>query len=111
MFKYLIVLIPTLCLAQDSWYGKDKRQHFAGSAVLSYSFSEVMSPTNAFLTSVGIGLAKEVYDYKHPDRHTASYKDFVWDVAGAYVGVYAKGYSFNYDSKTFTIRYTMQLKD
>lgn len=108
--KYLIVLIPTLCFAQDSWYGKDKRQHFAGSAVLSYSLSEVMSPTNAFLTTVGIGAAKELYDYKHPDKHTASYKDFVWDVAGAYVGVYAKGYSFNYDSKTFTIRYTMQIK-
>lgn len=70
-----------------------------------------MSPTNAFLTTVGIGLAKEVYDYKHPEKHTASYKDFVWDVAGAYVGVYAKGYSFDYDKKTFIVRYTIQFKD
>ena len=111
MLKYLIVLIPALCFAQDSWYGKDKRQHFAGSAVLSYGLTEVMSPTNAFLTTVGIGLAKEIYDYKHPNKHTASYKDFMWDVAGAYVGVYAKGYSFSYDSKTFVVRYTIQFKD
>jgi putative lipoprotein len=111
VLKYLIVLIPALCFAQDSWYGKDKRQHFAGSAVLSYGLTEVMSPTNAFLTTVGIGLAKEIYDYKHPNKHTASYKDFMWDVAGAYVGVYAKGYSFSYDSKTFVVRYTIQFKD
>ena len=111
MLKYLIVLIPALCFAQDSWYGKDKRQHFAGSAVLSYGLTEVMSPTNSFLTTVGIGLAKEIYDYKHPNKHTASYKDFMWDVAGAYVGVYAKGYSFSYDSKTFVVRYTIQFKD
>ena len=110
MLKYLIVLIPALCFAQDSWYGKDKRQHFAGSAVLSYGLSEVMSPNAAFLTSVGIGLAKEVYDYQHPEKHTASYKDFIADVAGAYVGVYAKGYSFDYQHKTFVVKYTIQIK-
>lgn len=110
MVKYTILAIPALCLAQDSWHGLDKRQHFVGSAVLSYSLSEVMSPNNAFLTTVGIGLAKEIYDYKHPDKHTASYKDFVWDVAGAYVGLYAKGYSFDYTNKTFVVKYTFQLK-
>lgn len=110
MVKYLILLIPALCVAQDSWFGKDKAQHFVGSAVLAYSLTEVMSPSNAFLTSVGIGLAKEIYDYKHPDKHTASYKDLVADIAGAYMGVYVKGYSFSYDSKTFVVRYTMQIK-
>ena len=108
MIKYTILAIPALCLAQDSWHGLDKRQHFAGSAVLSYGLSEVMSPEKAFLTTVGIGLAKEVYDYKHPDKHTASYKDLVWDVAGAYVGIYAKGYSFDYDKKIFVINYTFK---
>lgn len=68
-----------------------------------------MSPEKAFLTSVGIGVAKEVYDYKHPDKQTASYKDLVADIAGAYVGVYLKGYSFDYDKKTFVIRYTMHI--
>ena len=108
--KYLLIAIPAICFAQDSWYGLDKRQHFVGSAILSYGISEVTSPTTAFLATVGIGLAKELYDYKHPDKHTASYKDFVWDVAGAYVGVYAKGYSFDYDKKTFVVRYTIQIK-
>jgi putative lipoprotein len=110
VIKYLILLIPALCVAQDSWLSKDKAQHFLGSAVLSYSLSEVVSPQTAFLTSVGIGLAKEVYDYRHPERHTASYKDFIVDVAGAYIGVYAKGYSFDYQNKTFVLRYTMQIK-
>jgi putative lipoprotein len=105
----LLFLIPAICIAQDSWTGKDKAQHLLGSAVLSYSLSEVISPESAFLTSVGIGLAKEVYDYKHPKSHTASYKDFIADVAGAYVGVYAKGYSFDYDKKQFIVRYTMQI--
>jgi len=106
----LLLLIPAFCLAQDSWTGKDKAQHFAGSAVLSYSFSEIMSPESAFLTSVGIGLAKEVYDYKQPAKHTASYKDFITDVAGAYIGVYAKGYSFDYQNKQFALRYTIEIK-
>ena len=110
MVKYTILAIPALCLAQDSWHGLDKRQHFAGSAVLAYSFSEVMSPNAAFLTTVGIGAAKELYDKQHPDKHTASYKDFVWDVAGAYVGMYAKGYSFDYKSGQFVVKYTFQLK-
>lgn len=105
----LLLLIPVICIAQDSWTGKDKAQHFLGSAALSYSFSEVMSPESAFLTSVGIGLAKEVYDYKHPAKHTASYKDFIADVAGAYVGVYAKGYSFDYQNKSFVLKYTMKI--
>ena len=107
--KYLL-LVPTICIAQDSWTGKDKYQHFAGSAVLSYGLSEVISPDKAFLASVGIGLAKELYDYKHPEKHTASYKDFVWDVAGAYVGVYTKGYTFDYEKKAFVVKYTMQIK-
>jgi putative lipoprotein len=110
MLKYLLLLLPITCLAQDSWTGKDKAQHFVGSAVLSYGFSEVMSPEKAFLTAVAIGAAKEVYDYKHPTKHTASYKDFIADVAGAYVGVYAKGYSFDYQNKTFVVRYTIQIK-
>lgn len=109
VFKYIILAIPALCYSQDSWVGKDKELHFVGSAVLSYGLSEVMTPTSAFLTTVGVGLAKEVYDFKHPDKHTASYKDFLWDIAGAYVGVYAKGYSFDYEMKTFTVRYTIQL--
>jgi putative lipoprotein len=110
VIKYLIVLIPAICIAQDSWFGKDKAQHFVGSAVLSYSFSEFMSADKAFLTAVGIGLAKEVYDYQHPHKHTASYKDFIADVAGAYVGVYAKGYSFDYNKKQFIVRYTIPIK-
>jgi putative lipoprotein len=110
MIKYLILLLPITCLAQDSWTGKDKAQHFVGSAVLSYGFSEFMSADKAFLTAVGIGLAKEVYDYQHPEKHTASYKDFIANVAGAYVGVYAKGYSFDYQNKTFVLKYTMQIK-
>ena len=110
VIKYLILLIPAICIAQDSWFGKDKAQHFVGSAVLSYGFSEFMSADKAFLTAVGIGFAKEVYDYRHPHKHTASYKDFIADVAGAYVGVYAKGYSFDYQNKTFVVRYTIQIK-
>ena len=97
-------------MAQDSWTGKDKYQHFAGSAVLSYGFSEFVGPNKAFLASVVIGAAKEFYDYKHPKNHTASYKDFAWDVAGAYVGVYLKGYSFDYTQKQFVVKYTMELK-
>lgn len=112
MVKYLypLALVPVVCLSQDNWIAKDKAQHFTGSAVIAYSLTEVMSPTKAFITTVGIGAAKELYDYKNPDKHTASYKDFIWDVAGAYVGVYAKGYSFDYTQKTFVVRYTINLK-
>ena len=73
--------------AQDSWTGKDKLQHAAGSAAIAAAVTVATSSERAgFWTSVAVGAAKEVYDTQHRDRHTPSLKDFGADVAGAYLG-------------------------
>ena len=73
--------------AQDSWTGKDKLQHAAGSAAIAAAVTVATSSERAgFWTAVAVGAAKEVYDMNHRDRHTPSWRDLGADVAGAYVG-------------------------
>jgi len=76
----------------DTWTGKDKQDHFAGSAILGMGASQVFdNKLQAFGAVLLVGAAKEGYDYKHPQNHTASWKDFAADAAGAVVGVYYGG--------------------
>ncbi|MFI8416709.1 YfiM family lipoprotein [Serratia sp. NPDC078593] len=95
-----LLLIPLLALsgcshwANDSWTGKDKAQHFAASAVLAaagsaygdhQNWSEAHSRSFGLMFSIGLGAAKEFYDSR-PGGSGWSWKDFVWDVAGAATG-------------------------
>lgn len=61
----------------DDWTGKDKAQHAqAGALIGGIAAAAAQSPTVGCLMSAGAGLAKEIYDAQHPDKHTASFKDF-----------------------------------
>lgn len=77
----LIALIAVLALTDghaDEWTGRDKAQHATVGVVLgSLGTAASKSPTVGCLIGAGAGLAKEVYDGQHPDKHTASFKDFV----------------------------------
>lgn len=94
----LIALI--LCIsgcthyANDQWTGKDKAEHFVGSAVLAAAgtaygdnqeWSEARSRSFGVLFSVSLGAAKELYDSRDGGSGW-SWKDFSWDMAGAAVG-------------------------
>lgn len=85
-----------LCLAllagsawADSWTGRDKTLHFAGSAALAAALTiSSKDPPFAFWSTVAVGAAKELVDL-HRRRGDASARDLVADVAGAYLGTQA----------------------
>lgn len=89
-------------LANDSWTGKDKAQHFVASAAFAaagaaygdhQNWSEAHSRSFGLMFSIGLGAAKELYDSREGGTGW-SWKDFAWDVAGA-----ATGYSLYHTTR------------
>lgn len=77
-------------MANDSWSGQDKAQHFIASAMLSaagneYAQHQGMSSDLGLMFSVGLGASKELWDSRL-EGSGWSWKDFAWDVAGASTG-------------------------
>ncbi len=76
--------------AGDAWLGRDKLLHFAVSAVVqgaAYSAFRrdaryAVAAQRASLVTVAVGVGKELYDARHPARHTASWRDLAWDGIG-----------------------------
>lgn len=92
----LLLLFTSGCahLANDSWTGKDKAQHFIASAAFAAAgtaygehqdWSEARSRSIGLMFSIGLGAAKELYDSREGGTGW-SWKDFAWDVAGAVTG-------------------------
>ena len=80
--------------ANDPWTGKDKAEHFVGSAVLAAAgtaygdhqgWNEARSRSFGLLFSVGLGATKALYDSREGGSGW-SWKDFAWDIAGAATG-------------------------
>ena len=75
---------------RDAWFARDKMLHFAASAVVqstAYSFFQrdaryPVAIQRASLVTVGVGVGKELYDWRHPLRHDASWRDLAWDGIG-----------------------------
>ena len=90
----LLLLTGCSHMANDSWSGQDKAQHFLASAMLSAAGSEYAqhqgysrdrSGAIGFMFSVSLGASKELWDSR-PSGSGWSWKDFAWDVAGATTG-------------------------
>lgn len=80
--------------ANDQWAGKDKAEHFIGSAVLAAAgtayadnqgWNAARSRSFGLLFSVSLGATKELYDSREGGSGW-SWKDFSWDIGGAAVG-------------------------
>lgn len=72
----------------DEWTGADKAQHVAGSALLgTVAGVAIKDKWTAFALAMVPGVAKEIWDSKHPN-HTASFKDLAADAVGAAIGIY-----------------------
>ncbi|EXU73643.1 lipoprotein [Erwinia mallotivora] len=95
-FWLMMTLFCSGCthMAQDSWTGKDKAQHFISSAFISaagnafgqkQNWSSSQSSSFGLMFSVSFGAAKELYDSRAGGTGW-SWKDFAWDVAGAATG-------------------------
>ena len=80
----------------DPWFGYDKAQHFLASGLVTVSAQYTYEvkfggsrrgvlPASA-LTSLSVGLAKEVYDVYRPGGSGFSRRDLVWDALGTAVG-------------------------
>ena len=81
----------------DQWLAHDKFLHFTVSAGLAFGsyyiyreeFRNTEEGSGYFggSFSLSVGALKEYYDYKHPDHHAASWKDFTADAAGTGLGI------------------------
>jgi uncharacterized protein YfiM (DUF2279 family) len=81
----------------DRWLGKDKFYHFTVSMGLAfgsfYVYREQLhnEERGSYCFSGGftlsLGALKEYYDAKHPQKHTASWKDFTADAVGMAAGL------------------------
>lgn len=70
--------------------GNDKYLHASVSCMIEIALAMVFpswSPVVRFLLNVLLfGCGKEFYDMKHPDKHSADYKDVIADAIGAFLG-------------------------
>ncbi|MCX6641245.1 MAG: DUF2279 domain-containing protein [bacterium] len=80
----------------DSWIGADKAEHFlvsfwlAGGALATLKATrnnEDQSTVSCFGVTFGLGIAKEIYDLRHPKTHQASWKDLTADLLGTACGI------------------------
>jgi uncharacterized protein YfiM (DUF2279 family) len=75
---------------RDAWLARDKMLHFAASAVVqstAYSLFQrdaryAVAIQRASLVTLGVGAGKELYDWRHPLKHDASWRDLAWDGIG-----------------------------
>jgi putative lipoprotein len=95
----LLLFTPVAATAQahrprDAWFGVDKIKHFFMSAFIeSVTFSGLQAIganrntafAGAASATVGFAVGKEFYDRKHTGLF--SYRDLVWDAAGAGTGL------------------------
>lgn len=60
----------------------DKQMHALGCYCLTITLLLVLPMLWAAPIVLAVGFAKEVYDKRHPDKHTADWLDFVADAVG-----------------------------
>lgn len=80
MRRMIATLLATLLATQahaESWGGRDKWQHALVGAGTGAVFAKATNDWRyGCAAAAAVGLAKEIYDSQHRDRHTPSFKDF-----------------------------------
>ena len=72
-----MLLIATNAAQAESWGGRDKWQHVLVGSAIGVSVTKATDDWRyGCAAATAIGLAKEVYDRRHRDRHTPSFRDF-----------------------------------
>lgn len=71
-----LVFMSATASAQDSWTGKDKLYHaIIGGAVGAGVTKATDDWRYGCAAATAVGIAKELYDARHRDRHTPSWRD------------------------------------
>ena len=63
----------------------DKQMHFIGGLVIAAILTPFIGAYSIVVVAI-IALLKEIYDYMHPESHTADFWDWVATVLGGVVG-------------------------
>ena len=72
-----MLLTVTNAVHAESWGGRDKLKHVLVGSAVGVSVTKATDDWRyGCAAATAIGLAKEVYDSRHRDRHTPSFKDF-----------------------------------
>ncbi len=77
------------CKAADDWFAEDKQMHFGGGAVIGLMTTlATKNKWHGIFAATVVGVGKEIYDSKHPQSHTADWKDAAATIAGGVLGAY-----------------------
>lgn len=78
MKNLIIAMLLTATNAHaESWGGQDKWKHVLVGSAVGVSVTKATDDWRyGCAAATAIGLAKEVYDSRHRDRHTPSFRDF-----------------------------------
>ena len=63
----------------------DKQMHFTCVFIIAAVLTPFIGAASVFIVAI-IAALKEVYDYMHPDKHTADFMDWVATTLGGVVG-------------------------
>jgi hypothetical protein len=63
----------------------DKQMHFISGLIIAVVLTPFIGAYSVIVVAI-IALLKEIYDYKHPESHTADFWDWVATVLGGAVG-------------------------
>jgi uncharacterized protein YfiM (DUF2279 family) len=106
MLSVITAIILTTNAHADSWYGEDKVGHFVmGAGVATAVTVATGNEWYGFAAGTAVGALKEVYDYKHRDKHTPSFKDFAVTAVGALVGAKFGGLMVTPNRITYRIEF------
>lgn len=88
LVTYILLIAPTFCFAGG--IPQDKQAHIGASAAVGLVLAQnkpfcKWKPWQRALFNVAvIGGAKELYDHRHPNSHTAEWGDIGADAIGAF---------------------------
>lgn len=106
--KRTLIIAAMLAMATaanaDEWTGKDKMQHaIAGAAVGGITTFATDRASWGCAAAVVVGAGKEAYDAMHPDKHTASFKDFAVTAIGGCISAGITGLTITPNKVTYKV--------
>lgn len=97
------LVLPTYA---DTWTGRDKAQHAAvGAGIGAAITASTKDPMIGCAAAAAVGAAKEIYDHQHPQKHTASFKDFAVTSAFGCASSYTAGWMMSPKEVRYTFSF------
>ena len=89
----LVLALASTTTKADAWTGPDKVQHAAAGVIIGAAITAATKdPLKGCAVAAAVGVAKELYDAQHPNKHDTSFKDFAVTAAFGCASAYATGW-------------------